>query len=71
MSKSPRRKAAGKAPRPRKKPPAVENRRPLKTRGAAWAASLADALGRARVSPDMISAASVVIAVFTLLTIVS
>ena len=40
-----------------------DNRRPLKTRGAAWAGRLADALGRARVSPDTISATSVAFAV--------
>lgn len=36
-----------------------ENRRPLKTRSARWAGSLANALGRARVSPDTISFTSV------------
>jgi phosphatidylglycerophosphate synthase len=41
----------------------TDNRRPLKTRGAAWAGRLADALGRARVSPDIISATSVAFAV--------
>lgn len=39
-----------------------ENRRPLKTRSARWAAALASALGRARVSPDTISLASVIVA---------
>ncbi len=40
----------------------TENRRPLKTRGAAWAASLAAMLGRAGISPDMISLLSVAFA---------
>lgn len=39
-----------------------DNRRPLKTRGAAWASALAGVLGRARVSPDAISALSVAVA---------
>lgn len=59
MTKSPRKTAAK---RSRKKPPAAENRRPLKTRSAGWAGKLADALGRAKISPDMISLASVVVA---------
>ena len=40
-----------------------ENRRPLKTRSKAWAGALAGALGKARVSPDMISMFSVAFAV--------
>ena len=40
-----------------------ENRRPLKTRSKAWAGALAGALGRARVSPDIISMFSVAFAV--------
>lgn len=40
-----------------------ENRRPLKTRSKAWAAALAGALGKARVSPDIISLFSVAFAV--------
>ncbi|ATQ44292.1 CDP-alcohol phosphatidyltransferase family protein [Caulobacter mirabilis] len=40
-----------------------ENRRPLKTRSAGWAGALAAALGRARVSPDTISFASIAFAV--------
>lgn len=36
-----------------------ENRRPLKSRGTRWAAALADTLGRAKVSPDVISGLSV------------
>lgn len=40
-----------------------ENRRPLKTRSKAWAGNLASALGRAKVSPDIISMFSVVFAV--------
>lgn len=39
-----------------------ENRRPLKTRSARWAGSLATALGKARVSPDTISFTSVAFA---------
>ena len=62
MSKSPRPKKAGGGPRKRKPAPASENRRPLKTRGAGWAGRLADALGRAKISPDMISLASVAVA---------
>lgn len=59
MTKAPRKSPA----KPRKKTPApVENRRPLKTRSAGWAGKLADALGRAKISPDMISLASVVVA---------
>ncbi|HYE45427.1 MAG TPA: CDP-alcohol phosphatidyltransferase family protein [Caulobacter sp.] len=40
----------------------IDNRRPLKTRSAAWAAGLAAALGRARVRPNHISALSVAFA---------
>jgi phosphatidylglycerophosphate synthase len=40
-----------------------ENRRPLKTRSAAWAQRLAQRLAKAGVSPDNISAASVAFAV--------
>lgn len=40
-----------------------ENRRPLKTRSKAWAAALAAELGKARVSPDVISMVSVAFAV--------
>ena len=40
-----------------------ENRRPLKTRGASWAQGLASALARAGLSPDAISAGSVLFAV--------
>lgn len=40
-----------------------ENRRPLKTRSRAWAGALAGMLGRARVSPDLISMFSVAFAV--------
>ena len=40
-----------------------ENRRPLKTRSKAWAGALAARLGRARISPDIISLFSVVFAV--------
>jgi phosphatidylglycerophosphate synthase len=40
----------------------VDNRRPLKTRSAGWAAALARALGKARVRPNHISALSVVFA---------
>lgn len=43
--------------------PTPENRRPLKTRGASWAQGLASALARAGLSPDAISAGSVVFAV--------
>lgn len=38
----------------------VENRRPLKSRGSGWAKAAASAMARAGVSPDMISAASVI-----------
>ncbi|HLK25778.1 MAG TPA: CDP-alcohol phosphatidyltransferase family protein [Caulobacteraceae bacterium] len=41
---------------------ALENRRPLKTRGAGWAQALARALAAAGVSPDAISALSLVFA---------
>ena len=61
MSKSPVRTRRKSAPS-RKKAPASQNRRPLKTRSAGWAGKLADALGRAKISPDMISLASVVVA---------
>ena len=40
-----------------------ENRRPLKTRSKAWAGALASELGKARVSPDLISLFSVAFAV--------
>lgn len=40
-----------------------ENRRPLKTRSKAWAGALAAQLGKARISPDIISLFSVVFAV--------
>ncbi len=40
-----------------------ENRRPLKTRGASWAQGLASALARAGLSPDAISAGSVLFAI--------
>lgn len=40
-----------------------ENRRPLKTRGAGWAQALAKRLGEAGLSPDLISATSVVFAI--------
>lgn len=40
----------------------LDNRRPLKTRQAAWAGALARALGQARVRPNHISAFSVVFA---------
>jgi len=43
--------------------PTPENRRPLKTRGAGWARGLAAAMARAGISPDAISAGSVVFAV--------
>lgn len=43
-------------------PETPENRRPLKTRSARWAGALANALGRARVSPDTISFTSVAFA---------
>lgn len=39
-----------------------ENRRPLKTRSRAWAGALAAWLGKARISPDIISLFSVVFA---------
>jgi phosphatidylglycerophosphate synthase len=41
---------------------ATENRRPLKSRGTGWARTLAAALARAGVSPDLISAFSVLLA---------
>lgn len=41
----------------------LENRRPLKTRSKAWAGALASALGKARISPDIISLFSIVFAV--------
>jgi phosphatidylglycerophosphate synthase len=44
-------------------PEGLENRRPLKSRGTAWAKALAQALDRGHASPDMISAASVAFAV--------
>ena len=40
----------------------LENRRPLKSRGSAWARGLAAVLARAGVGPDLISAASVAFA---------
>lgn len=40
-----------------------ENRRPLKTRSKAWAGALAARLGKARISPDIISLFSIVFAV--------
>lgn len=40
-----------------------ENRRPLKTRSKAWARALASELGKARISPDVISMLSVAFAV--------
>jgi phosphatidylglycerophosphate synthase len=40
----------------------TENRRPLKSRGTGWARSLAAGLARIGVSPDAVSAASVVLA---------
>ena len=40
----------------------VENRRPIKSRGAGWAQAMAAALARAGVTPDAISAGSVVFA---------
>ena len=40
-----------------------EHRRPLKTRGASWAQGLASALARAGLSPDAISAGSVLFAI--------
>lgn len=43
--------------------PTPENRRPLKTRGASWAQGLASTLARAGLSPDAISAGSVLFAV--------
>ena len=43
--------------------PSLENRRPLKSRGAAWAKSLATAAAKADVTPDLISAASIACAV--------
>jgi phosphatidylglycerophosphate synthase len=42
-------------------PTTPENRRPLKTRSAGWAAALARALGQARVRPNHISAISVAV----------
>jgi phosphatidylglycerophosphate synthase len=44
-------------------PPSLENRRPLKSRGTAWAKGMAAAAARAGVTPDLISAASVACAV--------
>ncbi|MDO8296154.1 MAG: CDP-alcohol phosphatidyltransferase family protein [Caulobacter sp.] len=41
----------------------LENRRPLKTRSKAWAGALASMLGKARISPDIISLFSIVFAV--------
>lgn len=41
----------------------LENRRPLKTRSKAWAGALASMLGKARISPDVISLFSVAFAV--------
>lgn len=41
----------------------IENRRPLKSRGAAWAKRLAEILAKARVHPNLISATSVAFAV--------
>jgi phosphatidylglycerophosphate synthase len=41
----------------------TDNRRPLKTRGKAWAEGLAARLAKAYVSPDLISASSVAVAV--------
>jgi phosphatidylglycerophosphate synthase len=41
----------------------TENRRPLKTRGTAWAGRLARRLAKAGVSPDLLSAASIAAAV--------
>jgi phosphatidylglycerophosphate synthase len=43
--------------------PSLENRRPLKSRGSGWAKRLATALAKARVTPDLISAASITFAV--------
>jgi len=43
--------------------PSPENRRPLKSRGAAWAKGLAAGVARAGLTPDLISAASVAFAV--------
>lgn len=40
----------------------TENRRPLKTRGTAWAERLAARLAKSYISPDLISASSVVVA---------
>ncbi|UTP40597.1 CDP-alcohol phosphatidyltransferase family protein [Phenylobacterium sp. LH3H17] len=48
-----------------------ENRRPLKTRGAAWARGLAAAMARAGISPDAISAGSVVFAVLGLVLFIA
>lgn len=48
-----------------------ENRRPLKTRGAAWAQGLAAAMARAGISPDAISAGSVVFAVLGLVLFIA
>jgi phosphatidylglycerophosphate synthase len=42
--------------------PSLENRRPLKSRSAGWAKGAATALARAGVTPDHISAASIVFA---------
>ncbi|HEX5379099.1 MAG TPA: CDP-alcohol phosphatidyltransferase family protein [Phenylobacterium sp.] len=44
-----------------------ENRRPLKSRGAGWAQGLASGLAKAGASPDMISAGSIIFALFGLL----
>jgi phosphatidylglycerophosphate synthase len=41
----------------------LENRRPLKTRGKGWSQDLAARLAKARVSPDLLSAGSVAVAV--------
>jgi len=43
--------------------PSLENRRPLKSRGTAWAKALAAKAAAAGVTPDLISAASVAFAV--------
>jgi phosphatidylglycerophosphate synthase len=44
--------------------PSTENRRPLKTRGTAWAGALAKRLAAAKISPDNLSGCSVVVAIF-------
>jgi phosphatidylglycerophosphate synthase len=41
----------------------IENRRPLKSRGAGWARRLADILAKAHVHPNLISATSIAFAV--------